>query len=130
MRLVDITMLRQPLQGRQAITLGPEMIAAAGIDQLDINQDVVTGFLHAALEHRPHPQLTIDHPQVVGMTLIFMCRTTRPNGQVAHLRQAGQNFVTHPAHEIGIALVVAEILEGSTASGSIGGAVPNPHGWC
>lgn len=82
-----------------------------------MDREILGDLLHAAFEKTVSPQLAAKLSQISGMALIFLRRAARHHLQSAHLREFGENFITHPGGKISIALVFAQTLEREHSDG-------------
>src|SRR6187401_2826041 len=90
----------------------PNQSASCGIKQLGVDADTVLGTLHAPFQKVASIESIRDTSQVqVGEVVILGYGRSTNNLQVRDLDQAPENFVLHSVGEIGIRLVLAQVLE-------------------
>ena len=96
---------------RALVALAPQVGIGPGIDQLHVDQHVVAGFLHAAFKYRHHPQLGGDLPKILWSASVLHGGCSGNDLELADLREPGQDQVLHPAGEIGVVGIPAEVVE-------------------
>src|SRR5438477_385874 len=111
-RLCDLALNGEDIREIAIVSLRPKMRVIACIDQLRINAHAIGCALHAALEHMRHSKLFADFAQIAFYAALIMHHARAADHlQVGDLRQVSEYFVLHTIGEIGVLLLVAEILE-------------------
>lgn len=64
--LRDLTLHAKNILNVMAVTLRPKLLAAARIDELDVDQDVVASFLHAPFQNIATPSSRPSAPKSSG----------------------------------------------------------------
>src|SRR5438045_5560776 len=86
------------------------------IYQLRIHPYLIGCALHAAFEQMRNSELLADVAQVPRRSaLILQNRAVTDYFEVGNFRQVSENFVLHAVSEIGVFLIAAKVLKGSTA---------------
>ena len=115
--LRHFTLDSEDILQRARVSVRPQVVVRRGVDQLQINQHLIAGLLHAPFQDRGDAELLTDYFQVVRMTRVFLGRGARNDFEVANAGQLGQNHVLHPAGEVSVVLVTAQIFEGQNSDG-------------
>ena len=93
---------------------GPEVSAAAGVDQLDIDPHPVVARLHRAFENIAHAQLLADRLDVDRLALEGHGRVARDDEGVVHAREAGGQSVGQGVDEVVLRRIADRLAKGST----------------
>ena len=82
------------------------------VDELDIHPHLVIRLLHATLQDVRHAKLLGDLREIVRRAFEMLRRRAGDHFQVGDLCQPRQNFVLDALGEVGVRLVLAQVLEG------------------
>ena len=111
-RFRDLTLNREYVVEWTIVDLRPKMPVSACIDELRVHSHFPAGALHAAFEQMSDAELLADLRQVaLRATFILHDRSAADHFQVRDLRQVGQDFILHAVCEIGVLLVIAQVVE-------------------
>ena len=92
--------------------LGPEMISALRVDQLDIDAHPISAALNAALQDITNVQLAADLLQIDVLAFVGEGRVSANHERAADARQVRCQALSHAVHEIFLLRVAADIGEG------------------
>ena len=102
--------------------LGPEMIAALGVDELDVDPHAVAAALDAALEHIADVQFAPDRLRVDGLAFVGERRIAGDHVSPANAREVGRQALRDAVDEMLLFRLAADIGEGRTTIERRGGA--------
>ena len=108
---------RKHILQRAVVGFGPEMVVARCINQLHVNADAVTRFLHTAFENVGDAELAPDLGQILRPASVALGRGARDHLQIADLGQPGQDFVLDAVGEKGVVLLGAEVFKWQDGDG-------------
>jgi hypothetical protein len=83
----------------------------AGVEQLNVYPHFVSSLLHAAFEHGGNAEFIRHCLQVFWRALVFGCRFTRDNLQVADASELGQDLILNAVGEVSVRFFFAQILK-------------------
>ena len=86
-------MYRKDVGEVAVITLGPNVVAGRGFDQLSSDTDAVAGFTQAAFEHVAHAQFAPDLANLDRAALVGEAGVTRDDEQRRIARQCGDHVL-------------------------------------
>src|SRR5258708_32858510 len=98
-RLGDLVLDREDIGEIAVVTLGPDVVAGFGLDQLRGDADAVAGFTQAAFEHVAHAKLAPDLLHVHRVTLVSEARVAGDDEQRGVARQRGNDVFGDPVSE-------------------------------
>src|SRR5215471_471917 len=81
------------------------------VNQLHIDPDLVSCFLHATLKNIRYAKLLCDLREIAGFALILLRGSARNYFQVSDASKARQDLLMHAIGKIGLIRVSAEILK-------------------
>ena len=87
------------------------MRIGAGVDQLHVYAHLIAGLLNSSFQHGGDAQLLRDRFQVFRLALVLRGRGAGDDLKVSDRRQLRQDFILNAIGEVGIALVIAQVLE-------------------
>src|SRR6266496_3420368 len=88
------------------------MHVGARIDKLRIDSEPVADSLHVPFQEMGNAQLLPDLTRVARISaLIKVCRSATDNLQLGDSRKVRNDFILNARGEVGVLLIVAEILE-------------------
>ena len=108
----DVALHREHVLQVAVVVLGPEVAVGTRVDQLQVDAHLAGGLLHAAFEHRRDAELLGHDLQVRWVAGVLLGRRARDDFQVVDSGEPCEDLVLHAGGEIGICLVIAEVLEG------------------
>ena len=120
----DLVLEREDIVQAAVVAIGPEMPAAAAVDQLDGDAHAVPGLAYAALEDVADTERVRRLAHFDGLALVGEDRAARDDEQRGHARQVGDDVLGEAVGEIlllGIAADVGERQHGD--GGAPGGGV-------
>ncbi len=82
------------------VGLGPQVLVALGIDQLQVDPHCLAGPLNAALEYVAGVQLPADLSQILRAVAIRHDRGAASDAEAADLRQPTEDLVVDPVGEV------------------------------
>ena len=88
------------------------MRVATGVDQLDVDADLIARTPDAPFEYVTHPKLLADLPGVDPLVLIGERRIARDHEHTRNPRQIGCQILGNPVRKILLLPVVAEACKG------------------
>ena len=100
---------------------GPEVSAAAGVDELGVDPHPITARLNRAFENIAHPQILADRLGVDRLALEGHGRVARDDEGVAHARETGYQFVGHGVDEVILPRIARQVDEGRDDDGKTRG---------
>ena len=126
--LLDHLVLRREDVREIAIEpLGPEMPAAAGIDELRRDAHAIAGLADAALEHEAHAQVASDLLHLDRPALVAEGGVARDHEQGRNLREVGDQVFGHAVAEIFLLRIAAHVLERQDGDRWFVGQAQAPH---
>jgi hypothetical protein len=90
---------------------GPEVSAAAGVDELGVDPRPIAARLHRAFENIAHAQILADRLGVDRLALVSHGRVVRDDEGAADTRYAGGQFVRQGVDEVVLPRIAREIGE-------------------
>ena len=95
------------------VSLTPDVVIAARVDQLGVDMHMPTGALNASFYYVTHAKLVRDVAQITRRSaFVLHDRSAANDFQIGDFREVVQDFVLHAIGKIGVCLVIAEILKG------------------
>ena len=111
MRDDRVLRLQQIGAGRVEL-FGPEVSAAAGVDELGVDPHPIAARLHRAFENIAHAQILADRLGVDRLALEGHGRVARDDEGVADARETGGQFVGQGVDEVVLPRIAREVGEG------------------
>ena len=108
----DLVLNEEDVSHLAIVTVGPNVGAGLGVDELRRDTKAVVGALDAALEHVAHLQLAAELPDVLGLVLILEGGVAREHAQVARPDSSVKMSSVKPYAEIFLFRVATQIVEG------------------
>ena len=103
----------------------PKVRAAASVDELGVDPDLIATWLHRALENIAHAQILADHLGVDRLALVSHGRIARDHKHAGdgarHAREARGQFISERVDNIILRRIAAEVGEGHDNDGKTGG---------
>ena len=113
MRDDRVLRLQQIGAGRVEL-FGPEVSAAAGVDELGVDPHPIAARLHRAFENIAHAQILADRLGVDRLALEGHGRVARDDEGVADARETGGQFVGQGVDEVVLPRIARQVGEGQT----------------
>jgi len=110
--LGDLVLQREDVGKIAVVALGPDVLAALGLDQLRGDADAIAGFAQAAFEHIAHTELASDLLHIDRAALVAEGRIARDDEQRRIARQRGDDVLGDPVGEELLLGVATHIREG------------------
>ena len=111
----DIVLQGQHIDGIAVIAVGPQVIAALGLDELCGDPQAVADAAHAALDQVADGEFAADARDVEVAAAILEGRVARDDEQRAEARQLGDDVLGDTVAEVPLLRIVAQVENGSTA---------------
>ena len=108
----DLVLHVEQVGDRLVEPLRPEMIAALGVDELDVHPDAVGRALDAAFEHVAHVEFAPDLFEIDGLALVAESGVSPDHPHPAHLREVGRQALGDAVDEIVLLRIAPDIGEG------------------
>ncbi len=111
-RLRNFTLNCKKVSHIPIVGLRPHVCVGARLDELCVDSEPIADSLNTAFQEMSNAKLLAYLTRVARIfTFIKVRRSATDNFQVGNSCQVRQNFILHAGREVGILLVVAEILE-------------------
>src|SRR5271157_1343106 len=107
----DLFLKRKDILQVTGEIVGPGLKAGGGIDELDVDADLIPSFADAAFQKIPHTQLTSDLGSGFIRAFKSCDRVAGSNIHSLDFREFCRDLVGHAVAEVGAVLLGAEILE-------------------
>ena len=91
---------------------GPDVRVAGGVDELEGDAHLVASERHRPLHQRIDAEFAPDHRRGAGRALVLHRRGPRRDAQPFELAEARGQFLLQTRHEVGLAGVRGEVLQG------------------
>src|SRR6185437_6914662 len=101
-------------------TVGPNMRAGLGVDELGVEAHAVTGFAYAAFERVAHAELAADCLHVRRLALVGECGVARDHEGARYARQFGSEILGQAIDEIFLLGVARHVGERQHDDGKTG----------
>jgi hypothetical protein len=108
----DLVLEREDVVQAAVVAIGPEMPAAAAVDQLDGDAHAVPGLAHAALEDMADAERARRLTHFDRLALVGEDRVARDHEQRGHARQVGDDVLGEAVGEILLLGIAADVGEG------------------
>ncbi len=114
--LGNLVLHRKDVTGAAIEALRPEVQPIGGLDELGRHPQVITGALDAAFEHRGHPELAADFPNILAPVPERKGRGTGGDTQSRDIGKRVDQRLGDTVAQIGAGAVGAQVDKGSTAT--------------
>ena len=101
--------------------LGPEVGAAAGVDELGVDPHAIAARLHRAFENIAHAEILADRRGVDRLALEGHGRIARDDESAADTRETGGQFIGQGVDEVVLPRIAREVGEGHDDDGKTRG---------
>ncbi len=92
-------------------TIGPQLRAGDGIDQVTADPEPIAAFAHRAFEQISHAELAADLLHIHGLALVGKARIASENDEPADAAEGGDDLLDHAVGEIFLLRVTRQIGE-------------------
>src|SRR5439155_835075 len=93
------------------VTLSPEMLVGRRLNQLNVDVDLIGGFLDTPFEYVRDSKLTSNLRQIAGPRAILLRRSVRNDFQRTYFRESGEDFILNAGCEVRVVRIAAEVLK-------------------
>jgi hypothetical protein len=107
----DLVLDREDVGNGAIVTLGPDMRAGRGIDELARNAQAIAGLANASFQNILHAKVSGDLADVGGLSLVGEARIAGDHEEPPQLRQGGNDIFCDAVAEIILLRVSAHVLE-------------------
>ena len=109
--LRHVALNRERIVQRAVVSLRPDLRVRRRVNQLHVDAQAPSFYLHAPLHHAPHPQLARNLPQGGLAAFVAYHRRSADYLERRHLGQFGQKLLVQPAREVGMRSLGAQVLK-------------------
>jgi hypothetical protein len=106
--------------------LGPEMVAALGVDELRTDAHPVAAALHGTFQHIAHAEFAADLPEIDMLSLVGEGRVATDHQHAAHARQVGGQAFGHAIDEIFLLGIATYVCEGQHPQWKVAAGLTSP----